>query len=47
MAVTKKATEKRETSKNGNSILNNAKYSSNNTDEWYITYETIAEELVH
>ena len=29
-----------------NSILNNAKYSSN-TDEWYTTYETIAEELEH
>lgn len=31
----------------GNSILNNAKYSSNNTDEWYTTYETISEELIH
>lgn len=31
----------------GNSILNNAKYSTNNTDEWYTTYQTIAEELVH
>ena len=31
----------------GNSILNSAKYSSNNTDEWYTTYETIAEELEH
>ena len=30
----------------GNSILNNAKYSTN-TDEWYTTYETIAEELAH
>lgn len=30
----------------GNSILNNAKYSSD-TDEWYTTYETIAEELAH
>ncbi|MDD3416280.1 MAG: hypothetical protein PHY47_20150 [Lachnospiraceae bacterium] len=29
--------------KNGNSILNSAKYSSNNTDEWYTTYETIAD----
>ena len=29
-----------------NSILNNAKYSSD-TDEWYTTYETIAEELAH
>lgn len=33
--------------KSGNSILNSAKYSSDNTDEWYTTYETIAEELVH
>ena len=32
---------------NGNSILNSAKYSSCNTDEWYTTYETIAEELEH
>ena len=31
----------------GNSILNNARYSSENTDEWYTTYETIAEELAH
>lgn len=31
----------------GNSILNKARYSLNNTDEWYTTYETIAEELVH
>ena len=30
-----------------NSILNNAKYSTGNTDEWYTTYETIAEELSH
>lgn len=30
----------------GNSILNNAKHSSN-TDEWYTTYDTIAEELKH
>lgn len=30
----------------GNSILNNAKYSAD-TDEWYTTYETIADELVH
>lgn len=30
-----------------NSILNSAKYSSNNTDEWYTTYETIAEEMKH
>ncbi len=31
----------------GNSILNSAKYSANNTDEWYTTYETIAEEVCH
>lgn len=31
----------------GNSILNSAKYSSDNRDEWYTTYETIAEELEH
>lgn len=30
-----------------NSILNSAKYSSDNTDEWYTTYETIAEEIEH
>lgn len=30
-----------------NTILNSAKYSSNNTDEWYTTYETIAEEIKH
>lgn len=30
----------------GNSILNIAKHSTN-TDEWYTTYETIAEELSH
>lgn len=33
--------------KSKNSILNNAKYSSDNTDEWYTTYETIAEEIFH
>lgn len=33
--------------KGGNSILNSAKYSSANTDEWYTTYETIEEELTH
>ena len=32
---------------NGNTILNSAKYSSDNTDEWYTTYETIAEEIEH
>lgn len=31
----------------GNSILNSAKYSKNNTDEWYTTYETIEEEISH
>ena len=31
----------------GNSILNNAKYSSSNTDEWYTTYEAIENVLVH
>ena len=36
-----------ENSKRGNSILNTAKYSSENTDEWYTTYETIAEEIAH
>ena len=33
--------------KSGNSILNSAKYSSDNTDEWYTTYETIEEEVCH
>ena len=31
----------------GNSILNKAKYSSNNTDEWYTDYSTVEKELVH
>lgn len=31
----------------GNSVLNNAKYSANNTDEWYTPYEIIDEELEH
>ena len=30
-----------------NSILNSARYSASNTDEWYTTYETIDEELSH
>lgn len=30
----------------GNTILNNAKYSSN-TDEWYTPYDTIAQEIIH
>lgn len=42
-----KAIESKTLPKGGNSILNNAKYSSANTDEWYTTYETIAEELLH
>ena len=29
----------------GNSILNKAKYSSNNTDEWYTDYKTIENEV--
>lgn len=29
----------------GNSILNKAKYSKSNTDEWYTTYETVEKEL--
>lgn len=36
-----------ENTKNGNSVLNTAKYSAENTDEWYTTYETIAEEIAH
>lgn len=32
---------------NGNFTLNQAKYSSDNRDEWYTTYETIEEELTH
>lgn len=47
MARKLKAIESKALPKGGNSILNNAKYSSANTDEWYTTYETIAEELVH
>ena len=31
----------------GNSILNKAKYSSNNTDEWYTDYKTIENEISH
>lgn len=47
MASTRITTQIDEINKNGNSILNSAKYSSDNTDEWYTTYETIAEELAH
>ena len=36
-----------ELQKKGNSILNKAKYSKYNTDEWYTTYEVVAEELSH
>lgn len=36
-----------EMQKKGNSILNNAKYSTDNTDEWYTTYDTVAEEVSH
>lgn len=42
-----KAEEVDKLHKKGNSILNSAKYSSDNTDEWYTTYETIAEEVSH
>lgn len=42
-----KEQNREEIRKSGNSILNSAKYSSDNTDEWYTTYETIAEELSH
>lgn len=31
----------------GNSILNKARYSSNNTDEWYTDYKTIENEVKH
>lgn len=47
MAKKLKVIESKALPKGGNSILNNAKYSSANTDEWYTTYETIAEELAH
>lgn len=30
-----------------NLILNQARYSDDNTDEWYTTYETVADELIH
>ena len=42
-----KVIEKDKLQKKGNSILNSAKYSSDNTDEWYTTYETISEELAN
>lgn len=31
----------------GNSILNKAKYSGNNTDEWYTDYKTVESEVQH
>ncbi|GAB6107719.1 adenine-specific methyltransferase EcoRI family protein [Fusibacter bizertensis] len=42
-----KAEEVDKLHKMSNSILNNAKYSLDNTDEWYTTYETVAEEVSH
>ena len=47
MASNTKESTKDALHKTGNYILNNAKYSSDNTDEWYTTYETIAEEVAH
>ena len=47
METEKKDIKQAELNKKGNSILNSAKYSSENTDEWYTTYETIAEEMAH
>lgn len=47
MMVEIKAQNKEEARKIGNSILNNAKYSLDNTDEWYTPYDIIAEELSH
>lgn len=47
MAIERITPEKDKLHKRGNAVLNSAKYSSSNTDEWYTTYETIAEELVH
>lgn len=32
---------------NGNAILNHARYTADNTDEWYTPYELIEEELSH
>ena len=47
MTNTKKTQPNKKAQKSGNAILNSAKYSSDNTDEWYTTYETISEELRH
>ena len=47
MASRKSNTVNGNTNKSGNSILNSAKYSADNTDEWYTPYEIIAEELIH
>ena len=44
--MTAKLTQRKADTMSSNSILNNAKYSAD-TDEWYTTYETIAEELAH
>ena len=47
MALEINKQDEKELSKNGNSILNSAKYSTDNTDEWYTPYEIIAEEVDH
>ena len=47
MATDKEMVDTAVINKNGNAILNNAKYSSDNTDEWYTPYDTIAEEIAH
>lgn len=47
MSIEIKKINNKKKQKIGNSTLNNAKYSSDNTDEWYTTYETIAEEVSH
>ena len=47
MIVENKEQNIRKIYKIGNSILNHAKYSSDNTDEWYTPYHIIAEELSH
>lgn len=45
--MAKEKIDKKARSRIGNSALNSTKYSSSNTDEWYTTYDTIADELVH
>ena len=47
MIVENKEQNIRKIYKIGNSVLNHAKYSSHNTDEWYTPYNIIAEELSH